>query len=51
MAVEAKRTLSAAFESLVAGFTLAFVLGMTLDNLARHDQCFDLGISSFGNDE
>lgn len=51
VAVEAERTLSAAFESLVAGFTLTFVLGMTLDDLARHDQRFDLGVSSLGNDE
>ena len=50
MAVEAKRALLAAFESLMAGVTFLFVLSMALDDLARHDQRFDLGICWFGSD-
>lgn len=46
--VEAQSALLAAFETLVAVGAVFLVLGMRLDNLARHDQCFDLRLRRIG---
>lgn len=49
VAVEAKRALLGTLEGLVTETAFCFVLRMTLDYVARHDQRFNLGDGSFGN--
>ena len=49
VAVEAKRALLGTFEGLVTGTAFGFVVRMTLDYVARHDQRFNLGHGSLGN--
>ena len=44
VAVEAERALLAAIKCLVARAAFGFVFGMPFDNVARHDQGFDLSI-------
>ncbi len=46
--IEAQCALLGAFEFRVAGIAVLFVLRMTFDDLAGHDQRFDLGIGLLG---
>ena len=49
VAVEAKCALLGTLEGLVTGTAFGFVVRMTLDYVARHDQRFNLGHGSLGN--
>jgi hypothetical protein len=49
VAVEAKRALLGTLEGLVTETAFGFVVRMTLDYVARHDQRFNLGRGSLGN--
>ena len=48
MTVETQCALFRSLEFRVARIAVFFVLGVTFDDLAGHDQCLDLGIGSFG---
>lgn len=50
VAGKAKFGLPVPIERDVAGAALSFDVRMTLDDLAWHDQCFDLGMSVGGGD-
>ncbi len=43
MAVETQPSLASSLEFLMAGGAIGFVLGVTLNQLTRHDECFDSG--------
>jgi signal transduction histidine kinase len=48
MTIQTQGSLFGAFELCVAGIAVLFVLRVTFDNLAGHDERFDLGIGLFG---
>ena len=50
MTAQAQRTLFTAIECLVAGVAVSLEFRVPLDNLARHDQGLDLGISGSRNE-